>query len=550
MRMRRRLKRNYKGTDHYGAAADFEDPESSHVAAHESSLEADSALLSTPVATGAPKLMPETYVYEDGGDVYSRSSVGDLEDRRDEKDDSQLGEDSNVDEQTDLPLLREAVQSSVNNPSSISNAAAAAAFVSEPKEKVLLEMPGSMVQLLKVLRGRFQVTTKRICFVIDDRVHVNESGIASLSRSDSQIPLDYNDMESPAAASQRNEGAKDRVWPLSIIWQIHSRRYLLRRSALEIFMTDRSNFFFNFGTEDNRRDVYKALVQARPPHLNSIYAATQRPERLLKRTQLTERWARHEVSNFEYLMQLNTLAGRSFNDLTQYPIFPWVLADYTSKELNLEDPKVYRDLSKPVGALNPKRLEKFLERYDNFDDPVIPKFHYGSHYSSAGTVVYFLVRMEPYSSLAISLQGGKFDHADRMFIDIPATWNGVLEDMSDVKELVPELFYMPEILTNTNGLHLGTTQHGETLGGVKLPPWAADPVDFVNKHRLALESDYVSANLHKWIDLVFGYKQRGKEAVAANNVFFYMTYEGAVDIDKISDPVHTYSFTALKTAIV
>lgn len=46
------------------------------------------------------------------------------------------------------------------------------------------------------------------------------------------------------------------------------------------------------------------------------------------------------------------------------------------------------------------------------------------------------MRMEPYSSLAISLQGGKFDHADRMFSDIPATWTGVLEDMSDVKELV------------------------------------------------------------------------------------------------------------------
>jgi hypothetical protein len=33
------------------------------------------------------------------------------------------------------------------------------------------------------------------------------------------------------------------------------------------------------------------------------------------------------------------------------------------------------------------------------------------------------------------------------------------------------------------------------------------------------------------------YKQRGKDAVTANNVFFYMTYEGAVDIDKITDPV-------------
>ena len=50
--------------------------------------------------------------------------------------------------------------------------------------------------------------------------------------------------------------------------------------------------------------------------------------------------------------------------------------------------------------------------------------------------MYYLVRVEPFTTLAIQLQGGKFDHADRMFFDISATWNGVLEDMSDVKELV------------------------------------------------------------------------------------------------------------------
>lgn len=51
-------------------------------------------------------------------------------------------------------------------------------------------------------------------------------------------------------------------------------------------------------------------------------------------------------------------------------------------------------------------------------------------------MLYYLTRVEPFTTLAIQLQGGKFDHADRMFSDISATWNGVLEDMSDVKELV------------------------------------------------------------------------------------------------------------------
>lgn len=51
------------------------------------------------------------------------------------------------------------------------------------------------------------------------------------------------------------------------------------------------------------------------------------------------------------------------------------------------------------------------------------------------------------------------------------------------------------------------------------------PQDFVYKLAEALESPYVSSKLHKWINLVFGYKSRGAEAEAANNVFHYLTYD-------------------------
>ena len=52
-----------------------------------------------------------------------------------------------------------------------------------------------------------------------------------------------------------------------------------------------------------------------------------------------------------------------------------------------------------------------------------------------------------------------------------------------------------------------------------------------------MESEYVSQNLHHWVDLIFGYKQKGKAAIDANNVFFHLTYEGAVDLSTITDPV-------------
>lgn len=71
-----------------------------------------------------------------------------------------------------------------------------------------------------------------------------------------------------------------------------------------------------------------------------------------------------------------------------------------------------------------------------------------------------------------------------------------------------------------------------------LPPWArGDPHEFVRIHRQALESDFVSSRLHEWIDLIFGYKQQGEEAVKALNVFHHLSYEGAVNIDEITDPV-------------
>ena len=88
------------------------------------------------------------------------------------------------------------------------------------------------------------------------------------------------------------------------------------------------------------------------------------PADVFQRSGIMDKWRKREMSNFEYLMRINTIAGRSYNDTTQYPVFPWVLSDYTSETIDLENPAVFRDLSKPVGALNPSRLRDFVDRYE------------------------------------------------------------------------------------------------------------------------------------------------------------------------------------------
>lgn len=80
-----------------------------------------------------------------------------------------------------------------------------------------------------------------------------------------------------------------------------------------------------------------------------------------------------------------------------------------------------------------------------------------------------------------------------------------MENPNDVKELIPEFFYFPEFLKNLNKFDLGVLQNTkERVDDVILPAWAKTPEDFITIHRMALESEYVSQNLHHWIDLIFG----------------------------------------------
>lgn len=193
-------------------------------------------------------------------------------------------------------------------------------------------------------------------------------------------------------------------------------------------------------------------------------------------------WRTRRISNFAYIMLLNLAAGRTYNDFNQYPVFPWVLADYSSAHLDLKDPKTFRNLFKPVGALNPDRVTVFRERYQGMVQdkqhsasahgasahsanapPAVEPFMYGTHYSNVGAVNFFLLRVDPMTTSSAELQGGRFDVADRLFHNMGTAYANVLKSSSDLKELIPELFYLPELLQNRMGMPLGTRQDGKKV---------------------------------------------------------------------------------------
>ncbi|XP_054650005.1 neurobeachin-like isoform X3 [Dunckerocampus dactyliophorus] len=281
---------------------------------------------------------------------------------------------------------------------------------------VVLSSPAQLVAPGLVARGTLSITTSEIYFEVDE-------DDPAFKRLGPKV-LAYT------------EGLHGK-WMFSEIRAVFSRRHLLQNSAVEVFMANRTSVLFNF---PDQATVKKAVYSLPRVGVGTSYGLPQdrrislaNPRQLFKASNMTQRWQRREISNFEYLMFLNTVAGRTYNDLSQYPIFPWVLASYDSEELDLTLPANFRDLSKPVGALNPKRAAFFAERYESWEDDQTPPCHYRCHCSTAASTLHWLIRMEPFTTLFLSANNNTFDHPDRIFSSIARSWRNCQRDTSDVK---------------------------------------------------------------------------------------------------------------------
>jgi hypothetical protein len=232
--------------------------------------------------------------------------------------------------------------------------------------------------------------------------------------------------------------------PASDIMDVFLRARQQHRSAIEVFCRSGRSCLLHFPGCDALQ-ILDSWVKGSMLSSARIQRAT--PQSYFEATGLTSLWRDRRISNFEYLLSLNLYSGRSFRDIEQYPVMPWIVKEYGCTVMRTTDPDFFRNLEAPMGHLR------------------------------AQAVVDYLAGIEPFASMSpeapiTSIEG--------------AFQNGTTE-------LTPEFFMSPEFLRD-----------------VVLPSWAKSPIDFVYLHRKALESEIVSSRLNSWRDFVWKGKLFGR----------------------------------------
>lgn len=238
-------------------------------------------------------------------------------------------------------------------------------------------------------------------------------------------------------------------------------------------------------------------------------------------------WVHGRVSNFQYLMELNRLAGRREGDPNYHPVLPWVV-DFTVPFGK------FRDLRRSKFRLNKgdKQLDFTYEMTKqalaaaagngvggggvsgDLGGPVTAggagqsdHLHVPHHISDVlSDITYYVykARQTPKSVLCSHVRSQWEPN------EYPASMERMQSWTPD--ECIPEFYTDPSIFRSIH----------PDMPDLDVPSWCKSCEEFIEVHRRLLESKEVSQHLHHWIDLTFGYKLSGKEAVKAKNVCLHL----------------------------
>ena len=369
------------------------------------------------------------------------------------------------------------------------------------------------------------------------------------------------------------------------------RRFYFKKNVLEIFVQNKKSYFFRID-EHKFDEFFNAIISNNKKAKNicefeDVSIETDKKEEKIglvnksnllynynnyhslffsKKLSTTKnlyiKWTKWEISTFTLLNYINQFASRSYHDTNQYPVFPWIITDYKSKALpdltldNLPEninssdyiPKI-RPLGTPMGMLglgeeSKDRRDNYLMNFESPDEknPDENYDRYGSHYSTGLHLTYYLVRVFPFSYLRIEIQGKNFDDPNRLFNSLENSFENAVTQKSDLRELIPEFFCLPEMFYNMNDLNLGEIfdekiKKNILVNNILMPPWANnDAYIFIKYHREMLESPEVSEKIHEWFNIIFGSKQKGKSAKKIHNLFNVQTYDDFDERHKNADP--------------
>ena len=350
----------------------------------------------------------------------------------------------------------------------------------------------------------------------------------------------------------------------SDIEEIVERRFLFLWQGIEIFLKNGKSYIFNMLTLENYNSITKQLKTQ-----NNILFREK--DFFPKTSIISESWKNEKLSTFEYLLFINKYGSRSFNDPNQYYVFPWIVTNFDDLiKLNKEEKKLYefvlkerkksldleklnqkekdkeiknlrndylnfRQLCYPVSAQNESNRENKLAKFQD-DDEKFPH-HHGTHYSTSSYIYYYLMRLEPYTSLLVELQNYSQENPDRMMQDLKDTIK-IINSGNDNRELIPELFCKIDFFINTNCVYFGMKKNNHLVDDLNRI-WdegynntLSTYVKFIIEHQKLLNSNSISINIVKWIDNVFGVAQLppDKKRESTFNIFIKSSYEEQVNL--------------------
>ena len=324
------------------------------------------------------------------------------------------------------------------------------------------------------------------------------------------------------------------------IKEIVIRRFCFQYTGYEFFMKNNKSHLFNFFNKNNLYKFIKTMfnkLEKVKEKDNKDYIKNQilntfirNPTNLLfnvneeinfnvinklvehfEKNDFRNKHFKNELSNFKYLLLLNKYSSRSYNDLFQYLIFPLL---YLDKERSHE-----RDLSKAI-SLNKNEsdyegaISSIMNNYENVG------YHFNYHYSTSGYVLYYLVRMNPFTEEHLKLQSNQFDVPKRMFYDID-NYLQAITFSEENRELIPEFFCNYEIFLNINYLNLGYIIDENLMINDLVTGDKNGIAETIINYRQLLEK----RDIIPWVDNIFGCNQYVENDNKIYNIFPLTSYE-------------------------